>query len=84
MFKSLYSLEYVSTNILQERMNLSYACSWFDMNLQIQESPLQLWKWMNKSRASSNIKGNLALSLSKTQARRLMRSREQLTSYHPI
>ena len=31
---SLYSLGYVSTNILQKRMNLSYAYSRFGMNLQ--------------------------------------------------
>jgi hypothetical protein len=34
----------MSTNILQERMNRSYACSWFGMNLQIQtKPPLQFW-----------------------------------------
>jgi hypothetical protein len=29
----LYSLGYVSFNMLQERMNPRYACSWFGMNL---------------------------------------------------
>ena len=38
-------------------------------------------KWMNKSTGCSNVEGNLALSLSKTQARRLMRSKVQPTSY---
>jgi hypothetical protein len=32
----LYSLEYVSINILQERMNICYAYLWFGMNLQTQ------------------------------------------------
>ena len=38
-------------------------------------------KWTNKSTGNSNVEGNLALSLSRTQARRLMRSKVQPTSY---
>jgi hypothetical protein len=41
-------------------------------------------KWRTNQLVMSNVKGNLALSLSGTQARRLIRSREQLTSYHPM
>ena len=38
-------------------------------------------KWTNKSTGYSDIEGNLALSLSRTQPRRLMRSKVQPTSY---
>ena len=38
-------------------------------------------KWTNKSMCYSNVEGNLALSLSRTKARRLMRSKVQPTSY---
>jgi hypothetical protein len=37
-------------------------------------------KWIDKSTVMSNVEGNLPLILARTQARRLMRSREQLTS----
>ena len=38
-------------------------------------------KWTNKSTGYSNIEGNLALSLSRTQAWSLMRSKVQPTLY---
>ena len=38
-------------------------------------------KWTNKSTGYSDIEGNLALSLSRTQPRRLMRSKVQPTAY---
>ena len=38
-------------------------------------------KWTNKSTGYSNVKGNLALSFSRTQARRLMRSKVKPTLY---
>jgi len=38
-------------------------------------------KWTDKSMGYSDIEGNLALSLSRTQPRRLMRSKVQPTSY---
>jgi hypothetical protein len=44
ILNSLYSLGYVSTNVLQERIIRSYDCSWFSMNLQIRaKPPLQFW-----------------------------------------
>jgi hypothetical protein len=51
----LYSLGYVSINILQAWINLSYACSWFSMNLRTQtKPPLQLQK-RNETSAKKRI-----------------------------
>jgi hypothetical protein len=54
---SLYSIGYVSTNVLQERINRSYACSWFGMNLQIRTKP-PLWFWNKEEMRQVSQKGS--------------------------